>query len=91
MKFQYWTDELERHVVNVVNTDGWEADAIISLRVAAQRFNYRRDDVAVINVSLDATARSKDALKKTLSALVAAIMVLIATIKVCSYRYNYVY
>ena len=47
LKFQYCTDELERHAIKVVSTDGWEDDAVISLREAARRYNHRRDDVAV--------------------------------------------
>ena len=47
LKFQYWTDELERHAIKVVTTDGWENDAVISLREAARRFNHRKDDFAV--------------------------------------------
>ena len=47
LKFQYRTDELERHAIKVVSTDGWEDDVVISLREAAWRFNHRRDDVAV--------------------------------------------
>ena len=39
------------------------------------------------SASLGATARNADALRRTLSALVAATMVLIAKIKVYSYRY----
>ena len=47
LKFHYRTDELEIHAVEVVSTDGWEDDAVISLQEAARRFNGRRDDVAV--------------------------------------------
>ena len=39
LKFQYRTDELERHAVKVMSTDGWEADAVILLSEAAQRFS----------------------------------------------------
>ena len=47
LKTQYRTDELEKNAVKVVGLDGWEDDAVISLREAAKRFNHRKDDVAV--------------------------------------------
>ena len=89
MKFQYRNDELERHAVKVVSTDGWEADAVILLSEAAPRFSYRRHDFVVTSASLDATARSEDTLKKTLSAPAGDTIVLIATVKVYSYMHMY--
>jgi len=47
LKFQYWTDELERHAVKVVSVDGWENDMVISLREASWKFNHRQDDVSL--------------------------------------------
>ena len=46
LKTQYRIDELEKNAVKVVGLDGWEDDAVISLREAAKRFNHRKDDVA---------------------------------------------
>ena len=45
LKFQYQTDELERHAIKVVSTNGWEDDVVV--REAARRFNHRRDDATV--------------------------------------------
>jgi len=65
LKFQYQTDELERHAVIVVSVDGWENDMVISLREALQKFNRRRDDVYCASISLVATTKNADATKIT--------------------------
>jgi len=44
LKFQYQTDELERHAVKVVSVDGWENDMVISLRQALWKFIHRQDE-----------------------------------------------
>jgi len=60
LKFQYRTDELERHAVKVVSVDGWENDSVILLREALWKFNHRQDDKMMFNcasVSLVATTK----------------------------------
>jgi len=66
LKFQYQTDELERHTVKVASVDGWENDMDISLREASQKFNHiDKMMFHCTSVSLVATTKNADATKTT--------------------------
>ena len=44
---QYRADELEKSAIKVVDINGWESDALLTLREAARRFNNRETEVSV--------------------------------------------
>ena len=47
LKTQYRTDELEKCNLNITEVEGWDNEALLTLREAARKFNKRADVVAV--------------------------------------------